>query len=133
MYDLHAHVIPLVAGWIGSGFTQTLTFGRIRHGDSVQQLLSPQNVETRYPVETLIASLDAPGIERAMLQQGPFHGTTHEYQVAALAAFPDRLWGASRLLGPTRFCGKRTSRGVASMSAKVPDPSGPALRRRPRR
>ena len=94
--DAHAHVFPTVAGRTGSGPTQSLAFGRIRHGGGVQQLLSPQNAQTRYPVEMLVANLDALGIERAMLLQGPFYGTTNEYQAAALAAFPDRLWGALR-------------------------------------
>ncbi len=96
MHDAHAHVFPMVAGRTGNGPTQSLTFGRIRHGDRVQQLLSPQNVQTRYPVEMLVANLDALGIDRTMLLQGPFYGTTNEYQAAALAAFPDRLWGAMR-------------------------------------
>ncbi len=97
MYDAHAHDILIVAGRTGSGSTQSLTFGRIRHGDSVQQLLSLQNVETRCPVEMLIANLDALGIERALLQ-GPFYGTTNEYQAAALAR-------VSRQLGAT--CGSK--------------------------
>ena len=96
MHDAHAHVFPTVAGRTGSGPTQSLTFGRIRHGDCVQQLLSPQNAATQYPAEMLIANLDALGIERAMLLQGPFYGTTNEYQATALAAFPERLWGALR-------------------------------------
>ena len=94
MYDAHAHIFPTVAGRTGSGSTHSLTFGRIRHGSRVQQLLSPQNAETRYPVEMLIANLDALDIGRAMLLQGPFYGTTNDYQAAALAAYPDRLWGA---------------------------------------
>ena len=31
-----------------------------------------------------------------MLLQGPFYGTTNTYQMAALDAYPDRLWGACR-------------------------------------
>ena len=48
-------------------------------------------MEIRYPVEMLITNLDSLGIERAMLLQEPFCGTTNEYQAAALATFPDSL------------------------------------------
>ena len=96
MHDAHAHVFPTVAGRTGSGPTRSLTLGRIRHGDREEQLLSVQNLDSRYPVEMLLANMDAAGIKRAMLQQGPFYGTTNAYQLAALDAFPDRLWGACR-------------------------------------
>lgn len=94
MHDAHAHVFPTVRGRTRQGPTRSAGYGRIRHGDRVQQLLSPLSLDTSYPVEALIAHLDWAGINRAMLLQGPFYGTTNEYQARALAAYPDRLWGA---------------------------------------
>ncbi len=94
MNDAHAHVFPTVRGRTRNGSTRSLTYGRIRHGDQVEQLLSAQNVDTRYPVEMLIANMNGNGIAHAMLLQGPFYGTTNEYQTQALQAYPDRLWGA---------------------------------------
>lgn len=96
MHDAHAHVFPAVCGRTGRGPTRGLPYGRIRHGAAVEQLLTPQNRETVYPAEMLIANLDCHGIERAMLLQGPFYGTSNAYQAEALAAYPDRLWGACR-------------------------------------
>ncbi len=94
MNDAHAHVFATVCGRTRNGPTRSLTYGRIQHGNQVQQLLSPQNRETCYPVEMLIANMDLNGIERAMLLQGPFYGTTNAYQAEALRTYPDRLWGA---------------------------------------
>ncbi len=94
MNDAHAHVFPRVQGRTRQGATRSLSYGRIQHGTQVEQLLSPQNVDTCYPVEMLIANMDLNGIERAMLLQGPFYGTSNEYQAEALRKYPDRLWGA---------------------------------------
>jgi len=94
MHDAHAHVFPEVHGRTREGITRSLSYGRIRHGASTEQLLAPLSLETRFPVEALIAHLDWHGIDRAMLLQGPFYGTTNRYQAAALAAYPDRLAGA---------------------------------------
>ncbi len=94
MNDAHAHVFPRVQGRTRNGPTRSLPYGRIQHGNKVEQLLSPQNVDTCYPVEMLIANMDLNGIEHTMLLQGPFYGTTNEYQAEALQKYPDRLWGA---------------------------------------
>ena len=94
MHDAHAHVFPEVHGRTRQGITRSLRYGRIQHGESTEQLLTPLSLETRFPVESLIANLDWNGIHRAMLLQGPFYGTTNGYQAAALEAYPDRLTGA---------------------------------------
>lgn len=94
MHDAHAHVFPAVCGRTRKGITRSLSYGRIQHGASTEQLLTPLSLETCFPVESLIANLDWNGINRAMLLQGPFYGTTNRYQAAALKAYPDRLTGA---------------------------------------
>lgn len=94
MFDAHAHVFPSVQGRTGQGRTRSLTYGRIQVGVRVEQLLEPVSIHTGYPFESLMTNLDWSGIDGAMLLQGPFYGTRNEYQAQALAAWPDRLWGA---------------------------------------
>jgi hypothetical protein len=44
-------------------------------------------------METLIASMDWAGVDRAVLLQGSFYGEENDYVAAACAAHPDRLSG----------------------------------------
>ena len=95
--DVHAHIFPQVYGNVADGPTRGLGYGHISIGNRVEQLMPPGGEKTAHTVETLIATLDWAGVERAMLLQGSYYGPCNPYVLEAVARYPERLWGAAFL------------------------------------
>ncbi|NLG27122.1 MAG: amidohydrolase [Chloroflexi bacterium] len=97
LIDVHAHIFPAVAGQVGAGPTRGLGYGRIRVGDRVEQLMPPCGARTVFSAETLMASMDWAGVDRAVLLQGTFYGPCNDYALAAVERYPERLRAAAWL------------------------------------
>ena len=95
--DAHAHVFPEVRGMTARGQVRGRGFGRVSIGTEVHQLMPPAFDGTAFTTETLLASMDWAGVDKAVLLQGPFYGECNEYVAAACRAHADRLVGVAYL------------------------------------
>src|SRR5688572_15793784 len=53
--------------------------------------------EYQFAPEALLAHLDAAGVDRAVLLQGPYYGNMNEYVSEAVERWPERFVGAAYL------------------------------------
>ena len=81
----------------GAGPTRGLGYGRALVGDREIQVTPPCADRVAYTAETLLASMDWAGVDRAILLQGPFYGEWNRYVLDAIGRYPDRLVGAAHL------------------------------------
>lgn len=93
--DAHAHIVSEVKGQTATGLTRSLAYGKIRWGDRNDiRLLPPFGQATSFPPEVLLENMDWAGVDKAVLQQGPFYGEANDYVARAVKQWPDRFIGA---------------------------------------
>jgi predicted TIM-barrel fold metal-dependent hydrolase len=91
MIDAHSHVFPDVNGQVGDGRTRGIGHGRASIGGDVQQVIPDYGETTDFTAAMSVAELDAAGIERTVLLQGPFWGECNDFAAAAVRQYPDRF------------------------------------------
>jgi predicted TIM-barrel fold metal-dependent hydrolase len=89
--DAHAHVFESIRGATRDGPTSSGTGGRVCIGGRVVQALPVSFERSSFPVEALLADLDAARVRRAVLLQGPYYGGQNAYVSAVCRRNPERF------------------------------------------
>lgn len=89
--DVHAHVYPQIAGINQSAPIRSESWGKVRVGNQLIQLLPPSFEHTNSPVEMLLAYMDWCGIAKAILMPNPCYGYHNDYFIKCVNAYPDRF------------------------------------------
>ncbi|MCX8213354.1 MAG: hypothetical protein OTJ97_02410 [SAR202 cluster bacterium] len=63
----------------------------VKGKDDVKQLLPPGIAAMSYPAAHLVADMDYPGIDRALLQRTPYLGVGNYFVAECACMFPDRI------------------------------------------
>ena len=91
MVDAHVHAFPRFAGMSQGRPVVSDRFGKVRHGNAMQQFLPPSFADSSSTVEMLLAHLDASGVDRAVLLSNVLYGYHNEYSLKAVRDYPDRV------------------------------------------
>lgn len=95
--DAHAHAFEAIRGATRDGPTASGRDGTVIVGGRAIRALPASFKRTSFPVDSLLASLDGAGVDRAVLLQGPYYGEANAYVAEACRAHPDRLSGMAYL------------------------------------
>lgn len=97
--DAHTHIFEDMRGMNAAGPVRGIGYGRVRVGAGADArdmpFLPPLNERTCHTADMLIQQLDQAGVDKAVLLQGPWYGDQNDVVRAALARYPDRLFGAA--------------------------------------
>jgi predicted TIM-barrel fold metal-dependent hydrolase len=93
--DMHMHLFPRF-----SGLGQSRHYGRFVFDGQEKQALPPSFVNTDSQPEVALAYMDWCGVERAMLLQGPYHGSQNVFYLDVIQRWPDRFV-AMAMVDPT--------------------------------
>jgi predicted TIM-barrel fold metal-dependent hydrolase len=91
--DAHAHFINRIDGRKGNEKTSAGSYGKVWVGDTEKQMLPPCLADSVFPDGMLVATLDAHGIDRAVLLQNPFYGIMNNEIAQVLEKYPGRFKG----------------------------------------
>lgn len=96
--DAHTYVYDRVCGVTQYGVARSLGYGLADFGaNRLNRLAPPGFVDSRCPVETLVAYLDWAGVDKAVLSTQNTYGYANEYVAESVARFPGRFVGTGSL------------------------------------
>jgi predicted TIM-barrel fold metal-dependent hydrolase len=94
--DAHVHVFRCLDGFTGAGRVKPLRYGMVQIGAGKPfRLLPPALERTNFPAEILLEYMDAAGVDKAVLMQGPLYGDMNDYYTEVLKRWPDRFLGVA--------------------------------------
>ena len=92
--DAHVHIFDKICGKIGKGNITNDTWGTVKCGNDLIQVIPPYNYKTQFSSEALIKYMEYEKIDKAVLLQGCFWGNQNQFIKQALIDYPDKLAGA---------------------------------------
>jgi predicted TIM-barrel fold metal-dependent hydrolase len=94
--DSHVHVFRRLDGFTGAGRVKPLPYGIVQIGEGEPfRLLPPALERTNFPAEILLEYMDAAGVDKAVLMQGPLYGDMNDYYAEVFKRWPDRFVGVA--------------------------------------
>ena len=93
LVDAHAHFLPAIKGRKGEEPTAAGNYGKVLIGGMESQVLPVYLKDSTFPVDMLLATMDANNVGRAILLQNPFYGIINDEISDAVRAYPDRFKG----------------------------------------
>src|SRR4051812_17376083 len=96
--DAHVHIFEQIDVLTGGGRVKPLPYGKVQIGNAEPfRLLPPALEHSNFPVEILLEYMDAAGVNKAVMMQGPLYGDMNSYYAHVLKQWPDRFLGVGLL------------------------------------
>lgn len=89
--DAHAHIFPRCEGMNNALPLNSFSYGKMRNGDELVQMMPPAFSRSSSDVETLLAYMDWQGVERSVLVPNAIYGYHNGFVYETVKKLPDRF------------------------------------------